>query len=396
MLALLLLFCMIFALSSCGKTKNEDELDNAISSNKNSANKSIIWGNKDDYLLVESITKKNDEITQQLSYSYNQYGKIESEQLVSFWTKEQIEQLLKYNNTSEFQFLTTRNYLYDDFGIAYKRMERNTSYITNKTTEISSEISCDHNGNIVSISELSGKEPQRWEYNYNDNGNQTYYRYYSNDKLLTSIHTYYNEQGQETNSEKYMFSYNDGFAEEYKYTYTNTDVDKNNVSFKIGYNDKGEEISKVELLYDNNGNIIKEIHYDKGTIETIVEHKYELKENIVKPLQEAIAENEKKMPKAGAYFAEDKSSLLIYNDTEGYYIELNIVGLTHIDGIGKIENEDMIFTGNDANNQPIIIRLKYYENNKKIILHVEDSKWEYLPNGETFSFIKDEEFSTGP
>ena len=398
LILLLLIVCMICCLSACGISKMKDNSHNVSteSINDNRKNTSIKWENKDDYLLLKSTTKKNDEIIQELSYSYNQYGKVESEQLVYFWTKELIEQLLKYNNTSEFQFWLTRNYFYDDFGIAYKRVERNTSYITNKTTEISSEISCDNKGNIISIKEINGSELERWEYNYDEYSNQTHYRYYLNNKLYDSIRTYYNENGKETNSEKYMFSYNDGFAEEYKYTYINTTVDENNISFKTGYNEKGNEIDKVELLYDNNGNVIKEIHYDKGTIYKIIEHQYELKENIVKPLQEAIAENEKKMPKAGAYFAEDESSLLIYNDTEGYYIELNMVGLTHIEGTGKIENEDMVFTGKDANNQPIIMRLKYHENNMKIILFVEDSKWDYLPNAETFTFIKDEDFSTGP
>lgn len=378
---ILLIICILFCLSACSEHSTDSVSISVLSNNVNDSKKSthIIWENRNDYVLIKSTTKENDEITKEHSYSYNQYGKIMSEQVV-------------HSDTGEIYLWITCNYLYDDFGVAYERKEQAFNYHTKENTEGSSEIFCDDKGNIICIKETNTTEPCRYEWKYDDNGNQTHYRFYINDKLRRFIRTYYDDKGRETNSEEYLYSYDYESAEEYKFTYVNTDIDENNISFKVGYNEKGDEKSKVKFLYDNNGNIIKETHYKNGLEVRVVEHQYELKENIVKPLQEGIAENEEKMRKSGAYVASDKSHLLIYNDTDGYYIELNIVGLTHIEGTGEVENEDMIFNGTDARGQPIIMRLKYFENNTKIVLSVEDSKWDYLPNGETFSFIKDEYF----
>ncbi len=89
----------------------------------------------------------------------------------------------------------------------------------------------------------------------------------------------------------------------------------------------------------------------------------------------------------------DGDTLRITKTDEGYAVEISILRLTYIDdGIGVYdkENEILYFTATDAAGSPSGGEI-FRESENKVTLTFTDSTWEYLPNGQTFSFERIED-----
>lgn len=90
----------------------------------------------------------------------------------------------------------------------------------------------------------------------------------------------------------------------------------------------------------------------------------------------------------GEFENQDYSSTLVISRAEnGYNVSIKIFRLTEInDGIGKLKDGRLIFTGIDASGKPISGTITVEGDSAKLVFT--DSTWAYLPKGSTFTFEK--------
>lgn len=97
--------------------------------------------------------------------------------------------------------------------------------------------------------------------------------------------------------------------------------------------------------------------------------------------------DENKVEYEGVYVDDDGSMLGITKEGDSYKVNVDIVRLTSLsDGVGKVTEEGLAFTANDANDEPMgcLVTL----NGDKATLTITNSVWPLLENGETFVFVK--------
>lgn len=91
----------------------------------------------------------------------------------------------------------------------------------------------------------------------------------------------------------------------------------------------------------------------------------------------------------------DGSSLEISRAENGYNVLIKLIRLTEIDdGIGKLKDGKLLFSGTDAYGSPIsgVITV----NGDTAMLVFTDSTWEYLPKGTTYTFEREDVLKAYP